>query len=596
LAAVWPTVQQFAVFAILGVTLVLFVMERWRYDVVALTALLASVLIGVVPPEKAFSGFSDPAVVTVAAVLVLSGAVRSSGLLDKALRPVLPRLRLPDVQVMVLAGLVAALSAFMNNVGALALMLPVALRVAQRTGRPPAALLMPLAFASLLGGLITLVGTPPNILISAVREELTGEAFAMFDFTPVGLGVAAVGLVVLVLCWRLIPLNRSSPSAGEDKFRIEDYTTEVRVPTNSAYVGRSVASLEALADGDVTVAAIIRDKFRRYVPHGHSPLAAGDILLLEGDPGRVKAVVDAARLDLVGDMVPHHDASGDGYGVEDAVVTASSALVGTSPEELRLRRRFGVNLLAISRADRRTITRLKHVRLKPGDVLVLQGRLAAMPDTLADLGCLPLAERNLRLGRPRRMLYPAIAGGLAVTAAALNLLPVSIAFLAAVLVLLLLRVVPLKEAYESVEWPIIVLLGALIPVADSLSTTGGTQLIASWLAGVTAGVPPLGALALILVATMLVTPVLNNAATVLVMAPIGAGLAAQLGLNPDPFLMAVAVGASCDFLTPIGHQSNTLVMGPAGYRFTDYWRLGLPLSIAVVAVGVPLIAAVWPLT
>jgi len=590
-----PDLPQLTVFAILAISLALFIWERWRYDVVALLALLAAVLTGVVPASAAFSGFSDPAVVTVAAVLVLSGAVRNSGIMDVVLRPVLPRLKSPTLQVLALTLLCAALSAFMNNVGALALMLPVAIRIAQRHNQSLATLLMPLAFASLLGGLVTLVGTPPNILISAIRQDLTGEGFSMFDFTPVGLGVALAGIVILVLGWRLIPRNRRGTGAADQPFRVEDYTFEVRIPPGTAYVGRTVGNLEALSDGDVTVTAVIRENVRRYVPHGHWTLLADDILLLEGEPSVVKRVADLARLELVGGGEPFTP-SGDGYGVVEAVVTTSSPLIGVTPAELGLRRRFGVNLLAIGRSERRTITRLKEVRLRPGDVLVLQGRLEALPDTLGQLGCLPLAERNLRLGQPPQLLLPSIVLLAAVAAASLGLVPVAIAFLAAVLVLLLAGVLPLRDAYNSVDWPVIVLLGALIPVADALRTTGGTDLVAGWLATAAGGLAPMAALAMVLVVTMLVTPMLNNAATVLLMAPIGAELALRLGLAVDPFLMAVAIGASCDFLTPIGHQSNTLVMGPAGYRFGDYWRLGLPLSIMVVAVAVPLIALIWPLT
>jgi di/tricarboxylate transporter len=289
------------------------------------------------------------------------------------------------------------------------------------------------------------------------------------------------------------------------------------------------------------------------------------------------------------------DPSGGGYGVVEAVVTDTSPLVGCTPAELQLRRRHGVNLLAIGRRDRTEISRITRTRLRAGDKLVLQGRLDGMADTLAGLGLLPLAERNLRLGQPRRLVLPAAVTAAAVVVATTGLLPVSVTFLAAVTVLIVSGALPLREAYAAVDWPILVLLGALIPVSGALQTSGGTALIAGGLASGMAGLPPAGALALILGATMLVTPVLNNAATVLVMAPIGVGLAGQLGLNPDAFLMAVAVGASCDFLTPIGHQSNTLVMSPAGYRFGDYWRLGLPVSLVVLAVAVPLITIVWPL-
>jgi len=582
------------VFIILGGTLVLFLWNRWRFDVVALVALLVAVGAGVVPADEAFTGFSDPAVVTVAAVLVLSAAIRSSGILDVALKPVLPRLTGPDMQVLVLAGMVALLSGFMNNVGALAVFLPVALRLAQRTGRSPAALLMPMSFASLLGGLITLIGTPPNLLISGVRRDMLGEGFDMFDFAPVGIGVTLAGLVVLAFGWRLIPTDRRGRAAPEDQFRIEDYTTELRLPQGSPFVGRTVADLEDVGEGDVTVATIIRDRVREYVPHGHWILLPEDILLLEGDPGVVKRVADTAQMVLVGGADIPADPSGGGYGVVEAVVTDTSPVLGCSPADLQLRRRHGVNLLAIGRRDRTEIRRLTRAKLRAGDKLVLQGRLDAMPETLSALGLLPLAERNLRIGQPRQLILPTAVTALAVIVAATGLLPVSVTFLAAVVTLIVSGAMPLKEAYGAVEWPVIILLGALIPVSGALQATGGTDLIAGRLAGGMAALPPMGALALILGVTMLVTPVLNNAATVLVMAPIGIGIAGQLGLNPDPFLMAVAVGASCDFLTPIGHQSNTLVMSPAGYRFSDYWRLGLPVSITVLLVAVPLIAWVWP--
>lgn len=588
------TADQLTVFAILAATLVLFIWNRWRYDVVAVLALVASVAVGVVPGEAAFSGFSDPAVITVAAVLVLSTAIRNSGFLEAALKPIGPWLTGETAQIVVLGTLVATFSAFMNNVGALAIFLPVAIRIAQRSGRPAAAILMPLAFASLLGGLITLVGTPPNLLISAVRRDIVGEGFGMFDFAPVGLGVTAAGLIVIGLGWRLIPRDRRGQTAPEDRFRIEDYTTEVKVPEDSPFRGRTVADLEEEGEGDVTVAAVIREGFRRYVPHGHWTLLTDDILLLEGDTTIVKRVADAARLQLIGeDELPPEAGDGD-YGIVEAVVTGTSPIVGCTPAQIRLRSRYGVNLLAIGRRDRQEITRLRRVRLKPGDVLVLQGPVDEMPDILSALGCLPLEQRNLQIGRPRRLLLPVALMAGAVALASLDLLPVAVAFAGAILLLVLLDVIPPREVYHGIDWPVIVLLGALLPVSDALRTTGGTELIAGWLSATVQGIPPHAALAIILVATMLVTPVLNNAATVLVMAPIGAGLAARLGLSVDPFLMAVAVGASCDFLTPIGHQSNTLVMGPAGYRFGDYWRLGLPLSLTVVAVSVPLIPLVWP--
>lgn len=586
--------QQLIVLAILGVALALFVWDRLRYDVIALIALLASVVGGVVPADEAFVGFGDPVVVTVAAVMVLSAAMRTSGLVDQVLKRIEPLVRRRELQVVTLVTLVTVFSAFMNNVGALAIVLPVALQVAHRHRRAPSELLMPIAFGSLLGGLITLIGTPPNLLISSVRERMLGSPFSMFDFAPVGLGLAAVGVAYLALAWRLLPRGRQGEISPEMAFRIEDYIAEALVPAGSPFVGRTVDDLEALAHGDLTVTAIVRENFRRHIPAGHWTLLAQDILVLECDPSVLKTVVDEAALDLVGSKaVPV--AERDDTVVVEAVVAAGSPLIGCSPAEMRLRQRYGVNLLAVGSRGGRTTVRLRRVKFGVGDVLVLQGGEQAMPEILQRLGCLPLAGRNLQLGRPRHALLSGIIMGLAIAVAVLDLAPIAISFLGAVIAVILLRLLTLREVYDAVPWPILVLLAAMIPVSNALETTGATGLLANWLALGTDELPSYLSLTLVMLASMAVTPFLNNAAAVLVMAPIAVGLATRLGVSADPFLMAVAVGTSCDFLTPIGHQSNTLVMAPGGYRFGDYWRLGLPLSILVVVVGVPLIMLVWPL-
>jgi len=586
--------EQIAVFAVLGAALVLFVWDRIRYDVVALLALLAVVGLGLVPPEDAFLGFADPVVVTVAAVMVLSAAMRSAGLVDQVLRLIDPLVRRRALQVVTLVAVVTVFSAFMNNVGALAIVMPVALQVARRHRRPPSELLMPIAFGSLLGGLITLIGTPPNLLISSVRQRMLGAGFEMFDFAPVGLGLALAGTAYLAFAWRLLPRDRRGETPPEMLFSIEDYLAEVRLPETSPFVDRTVADLEALASGDLTVTAIIRENFRRHVPAAHWRLLAGDILAVEADPAVLRAVVAEAGLELVGSKELSPGEPLDDVAIVEAVVAAGSPMIGCSPAEMRLRQSWGVNLLAVGRRGRPTSVRLRRVKFQLGDVLVLQGSESAMPETLQRLGCLPLAGRNLQLGQPRRAALSGLTMAVAILLAVFDIVPVAIAFTGAIVVVMLSGILSLRQVYDAVPWPILVLLGSMIPVTSALEATGGTTLLAGWLATLAAPLPPVGALALVMVASMAVTPFLNNAAAVLVMAPVAIGLAGQLGLSPDPFLMAVAVGTSCDFLTPIGHQSNTLVMGPGGYRFADYWRLGLPLSLLVVAAGVPLIAVVWP--
>jgi di/tricarboxylate transporter len=515
---------------------------------------------------------------------------------EALMRPLAPYLRATSGQIAILGGIVAVLSAFIKNIGALAMFVPVALQLARRNNTSPSCVLMPLSFSALIGGLITLVGTSPNIIVSRLRDDLVGEPFRMFDFLPVGLGIAVTGLVFLSFGYRLLPM-RGDRGQAEWLFEIPDYTTEVRVPPDSPIINRTVYDLETIGEADVTVTGIIREGNRFYTPHGHWWLFADDILFLEGDPHALKRIIDGAKLELVPakDIPAEQPLRPEHIGLYEAVIVEGSPLIGRAPGDLGLRERHLVNLLAMSRRGRRITSRLRHTTLQAGDVIVLQGAQDTMPETLAALGLLPLAERNLQLGSRRSALVPVAILAVTVALVATQLVTVPVAFFAAAVAMVLAGALTLREAYEAIEWPLLVLIGALIPISEAVQATGGTELIAGWLSAGAAYLPPAGAVALTIVAAMAVTPFLNNAATVLVMAPIAAGLAANLGLSPDPFLMAVAIGAACDFLTPIGHQCNTLVMGPGGYRFGDYWRLGLPLSVLVAAVATALIVVFWPL-
>jgi di/tricarboxylate transporter len=621
------TLDQGLAFGLMGVTIALFLWGRFAYDAVALTALLAGVLIGVVPLDKAFEGFSDDVVVIVAAALVISAAVARSGAVETIMRPVTPHLRSVAVQVPVLAAATMVLAMVTKNVGALAILMPVAMQLARRTGTPPAALLMPMAFAAMTGGVVTLVGTSPNIIMSRVREELTGAPFRMFDYAPVGLGICIVALLFLAVGWRLLPGGRRGAATMDAAFNIGHYTVEARLPEAGEAVGLTVAELEALAENEVQVSAIlpatlaaaeakvpvqevvqgaVQDAARQPAanpPASEPPspdrrLCAHEGVMLRGEAADLERLVARAGLILAGDVpVPDNpDTDADDMQVMEGVVTSESPLVGRSPAALTLRSRHGVSLLAVSRRGESQIKdRLSQLRLRAGDVVLLRGLQATMPDNLGELRVLPLAERGMALGRGKRSWIPLGVLVAAMALVAAGALPVAVAFFGAVVALFALRVMTTREAYEAVDWPVIVLLAALIPVSGAIQHTGGTELIAAWLTGAVDGLPALAALAVTMVLAMAVTPFLNNAATVLVMGPIAATLANKLGLNPDPFLMAVALGAASDFLTPIGHQCNTLVMGPGGYRFGDYARLGLPLSVLVVVAGVPLIAWFWPL-
>jgi di/tricarboxylate transporter len=591
------TLDQALAFAIILGTMGLLIWSRARYDLVALLALLTSIACGIVKPDEAFRGFSDDIVIIVGSALVVSAAIGRSGLVETLMKPLVPRMRTSSMQVAVLVSAVTALSAFMKNIGALAIFIPIALQVARRTEKPASRVLMPLASGSLLGGIITLIGTSPNIIVSRMREQITGEPFRMFDFAPVGVCLAVAGVAFLTVGWRLLPkIKQGTGATPETRFSIEDYVTEVRLPEASPCVGKTVRELEALGDGDVTVAAIIREGYRRYVPAGYWPLFDGDILVLEADTHALSRLVNAAKLELIhGKELASGNPRPEDLTVVEAVVTANSPTIGSTVEQLALRERYGLNLLALSRSGRRIAQRLRRVRFRDGDLLVLQGRTERINDKLAALGCLPLAERNVPLGRPRNLYLPAVILGVAMVLVTTGMVSVALGFFGAAVAVLVFQLLTLQEAYEAVEWPVLILFGALIPVSEALQTTGATGLVAGWLSGAAQHLPALGGLGLTLLAAMALTPFLNNAATVLVMAPIAASLAGKLALSPDPFLMAVAIGAGCDFLTPIGHQCNTLVMGPGGYRFGDYWRLGLPLSVIVAVLGTLLISWFWPL-
>jgi di/tricarboxylate transporter len=590
------TFDQTVAFAVIAGMMTLFIWGRLRYDLVAILALLASVFLGVVPHKEAFSGFSDDIVIIVASALVVSAAVARSGVMEAALQRLAPHITSIQLQVVALVIAVTALSAFVKNIGALAMMIPVAFQMARRSNASPSLFLMPMAFGSLLGGLITLVGTSPNIIVSRIREEMTGQPFSMFDFTPVGLGLAAAGVAFLAFGYRLLPSGRRAAATLDEALDIPDYLTEARVKAGSAIIGQTVSELSRRSDDEVVVTGIVRNKARTTTPLPDAVLRADDIVLLQGDPEALERAVKRSDLELEGEDRPtESESSADEIGGIEAVVGPNSLLIGQSAGRLTLHERFNVNLLAVSRSGTRFTERLRDIVLRTGDVLVLKGNLGQLPDKLKELGCLPLAHREIRLGNVRRALVPLGVLGGAMALTAFGVVPVATAFFTAAALVVLLGALSLREAYEAIEWPILVMLGALIPVSESIRTTGGADLIAGWLSQVASLLPSYGALALIMVAAMAVTPFLNNAATVLVMAPIAASFAGQLGFPPDGFLMAVAIGAGCDFLTPIGHQCNTLVMGPGGYRFGDYWRLGLPLSLLVVALGVPLIMMAWPL-
>lgn len=584
------------VFITLVLVLILFIWGKFRYDLVSLFALMVLVVVGAIPSEKAFSGFAHPAVITVAVVLIIGKALENSGVIDMLGKWIGRIGNNLTLQLLALTFLVAITSAFMNNVGALAILMPVTLNLARKSGNPPSHLLMPLAFGSLFGGMITLIGTPPNIIIASLRSKASGEPFGMFDFAPVGISLTLLGILFLSLVgWRLLP-KRSGQKSKAESFRIDDYITELEVVKESKLHGTSLSELYKKSKADVQILGLVRENKRIHAPNVDEVLLNHDIIILESDTDALKTFVDDTGLTLVGDRKFRKDATdSDNIVITEAVVMATSSMIGQTTAGMRMRTRYGVNLLAVSRKQTRIHKRLDHVTFRPGDVLMLQGRAQAMDESIRTMGCLPLAERGLRIGFQKSVAVAVSIFIIAIALVIFGLLPVHIAFTLAAGAMVLFGILPLKELYTSIDWPVIILLGAMLPVGEALETSGGAAMIAEQVLHAANVMPTWAVLGLLLTITMLLSGVINNAATVVLMAPIAIGVAQGLNASIDPFLMAIAVGASASFLTPIGHQSNTLVMGPGGYQFGDYLRLGLPLSILVVALGTLLILYFWPL-
>ena len=589
------TTDQIILFSLFGVVFGLLLWGRLRYDIVAFSALMMAVVLGVVPTKDAFSGFGHPATLVVALVLVVSAGLVRSGAIFLITRTLVDATRNLGAHIALMGAIGGVLSAFMNNVAALALLMPVDIQTARKAGRSPGLSLMPLSFATILGGMATLIGTPPNIIIAAIREENLGTSFRMFDFAPVGGITALAGLAFVALIgWRLIPQRGQSTQITAD---ISQYIAELTVPEDNKQIGKRVAELSDAADkADVAILGLIRDGKRQYGQARNMVLRAGDALVLEATPEALDefrssldlAVADAEREEAL-------NAAGDGVEVIEVVVPDDARIRGKTAKSIGLAWRQRTVLLGISRRGRRLTEHLRDTPIETGDIMLLLVPRDTGPDVADWLGALPLADRGLAVTANRKVWLAIGLFAAAVLAASLGFLYLPIALGLVVVAYVLARIVPLTELYDHINWPVVVLLGSMIPLGAALETSGGTELIAGALVSWTAGLPAWAVLTVLMVVTMTLSDVLNNTATTIVAAPVGIQMAQSLGVSPDPFLMAVAVAASSAFLTPIGHKNNTLILSAGGYQFSDYWRMGLPLEIIVVAVSIPAILVFWPL-
>ena len=590
--------DQNILFILLFFVFVFLVWGRWRYDLVAFTALMVAVLAGVIPVDQAFAGFGHPAVVVIALVLIVSKGLFNSGVIELLSRYLVDASRKLSTHIGIMSGFAAALSAVMNNVAALALLMPLDIQAAKKAGRSPALSLMPLSFASILGGMITMIGTPPNIVIAEYRGSALGEPYRMFDFAPVGLAVAIVGVAYVALIgWRLIPLARGRHDAGKELFELGDYVAEVTVPEGSSIIGRQVRDLDdEVGEHAVQIIGLVRRGERQPGMARRVEIRKNDILVLKAAPDGIEALVGALGLKYARSSKSKDGIlTGDGVSLLEVVVPPGARIEGRSALSLRLMYRHGVSLLGVSRQGKRFSKRIRELEIQAGDILLLLGDSDQLDDIVSWLGCLPLAERGLQVTQRHKAGLAVLIFGSAVLLASLGIIYLPIALGIAVVAMVLTGIVPVRKVYDSIEWPVIILLGSMIPIGVALESSGGTALIASSIVGASSSLPPAAVLVILMVVTMTLSDVMNNVATAVIAAPVAVSIANSLGVNPDPFLMSVAVAASCAFLTPIGHKNNTLIMGPGGYRFGDYWRMGLPLEIIVIAIGTPMILWVWPL-
>ena len=590
--------DQNILFILLFFVFALLIWGRWRYDLVAFSALMVAAAAGVMPMADVFSGFGHPAVVIVALVLIVSRGLSNSGAIELLSRYLIVGSRKLSTHIGIMAGFAAVLSAIMNNVAALALLMPLDMQAANKAKRSPALSLMPLSFASILGGMITLIGTPPNIVVAEYRGTVLGEPYKMFDFTPVGLAVAIIGVAYVALFgWRLIPVARGKHNSASELFKLNDYLAEVKVPDESPAIGQKVRDLDEIAaEHEVEIVGLVRRGERQPGMARRVEIRKNDVLVLSAAPAGIEAIVGALGLLYAGKNNNVSSVFKSNHtSLLEVVVPQGARIDGRSARSLRLMYRHGVTLLGVSRQGQRFTNRVQELEIEAGDILLLLGNNEQLEDIANWLGCLPLAERGLQVTQRKKAgLAVSIFAG-AVLLASIGVLYLPVALGIAVVLMVLTGIMPLRQIYQSVEWSVIVLLGSMIPIGVALESSGGTAMIASGIVNAASDLSPAAVMVILMIVTMTLSDVMNNVATAVIAAPIGFNIANTLGVNPDPFLMCVAVAASCAFLTPIGHKNNTLILGPGGYRFGDYWRMGLPLEILVIIIGAPVILLVWPL-
>ena len=585
--------DQFILSLTIAGLLISFIWSKLRYDALTIGALMILIAVGVIPASDAFLGFSHPAVLTVALVLVISQGLKNSGLTGLVGKLIGTR-KFSELQFLIFLLLIAAfLSSFINNIGALAILLPITLNVCQKMEWHPSRFLMPLAFACILGGMNTTIGTPPNIIISEYKASISSSPFSFFDYSYVGLVVTLLGIIFITFIGRNFILLRSDSSGNVSLINLKGYLFEVEVNENSNSIGMTLAAFKRQAGEDVDVIGLVNSSGAVSKVKNNTRIKANQILVIKTPPNGLAALLETFDFSIPEEL---HFFKDDDLEEIEVMITPGSRLIGRKHDFFHKIAYEELNLLGLWRKGSKYRTRLTRETFRAGDVLLLGVRDLEEEDVtnkIKHLGLMPLRQRELQTIPSRsRLLKGMVFFGISIALVAFNYLTTAAAFLLCVLAFLRIKIID-GNFYRDIDWPIVIMLAAMIPIGGALQTTGLSEVISNQISLYAENISQFWLLFLILVVTMATTDIINNAATAVIMAPISAGIATQLGYDIEPFLMVVAVGASCAFLTPIGHQCNTVIMGPGNYKFTDYWRLGLPLDILIIAVSIPMILFVW---
>ena len=580
-------------------SLLLFASERLPPEGVGVLVLLVLAFTGVIDAPAAFAGFASPAVITVAAMFILSAGLVEAGA-PAALASAM--VRYGGTRVVVLTALlvlvVGGMSAFINNIAATVILMPAAVTLARAADASSSRLLMPLAYGSMLGGLMTQIGTPPNLLVSEALVAAGHRPFGMFDFAPTGAALLAAGLVYLMTVGRRLVPDRQGPDVAQSVAQTRDYLAEVRVPAGAAYAGRTLRQLRWRPRFDVSIMEIVRDGRRLRFPTAEEALYVGDVVLVEGEPDQVLRLTQAEGVEFATERdaaIGRLRADDEQAEVLELVAGPSFSSRGRTVAAMRFRNRFGGLVLGIWRQGTHLRSRLRDQRIETGDVLMVRMPRARVADLEESIDFIVLSQRSRAVVPRPRMLLPLAILVLTVGLAAADVVHIAVAGVMGAVLMVVTRVLPYDRIYAAVDWRTLVLIAALLPLGTAMRTTGLAELMAQGVTDTLRPFGPLVVLAGIFILTSILTQLMSNAAAVVLVAPIALGIAASFGIAPHPALMMVAIAGSTAFMTPIGHQSSVLIYNTGAFRFIDFVKAGGPLTLVVLIVSLIMVPIVWPL-